>query len=288
MKEKLVLDVPSREECISYLVSEGLMNHINVGEWEKPSYGIFDTVDSSYMTPLAPEYGDLYRLHRLIRSRKAFNVLEFGLGYSTIVMADALKKNSDEYYALKEPVKVRIRDPFQVYSVDASQYWIEHFHNQYADFPSIDRVHVSYSSCQIGEHNGQICHFYNNIPNVIADFIYLDGPSPNDVEGQVNGIEFADCHERTVMSGDLLKLEPTFLPGTMILVDGRTNNARFLANNFKRKYTMTFSEVHDTTAFELLEAPLGRINRAQIDYSLGSDYYHRLGNLNAGLTESRR
>jgi hypothetical protein len=128
----------------------------------------------------------------------------------------------------------------------------------------------------MGEHNGQLCHFYKKIPNVITDFIYLDGPGANDVKGSINGISFDNCLERTVMSGDLLKMEPFFLPGTMILIDGRTNNARFLQNNFKRSYNIAFDEHQDITAFELLEAPLGKINKAQIDYSLGEGYYQRL------------
>ena len=43
------------------------------------------------------------------------------------------------------------------------------------------------------------------------------------------------CDERTVMAADLLLMESILLPGTFILVDGRTNNTRFLKNNFQKK-----------------------------------------------------
>lgn len=257
---------------------EGLLNYFSIGAEKK--YGIFDAVDANYKEPFAPEPEDLYRLHRLIRSRKAFNVLEFGLGYSTIVAADALAKNMDDFNAAQGKPDVRIKNPFRIYCVDASSYWIDAFKKMYENkFPYLNRIDITLSKCRIGEFCGQICHFYDHIPNVVADFIYLDAPSANDVEGSVNNITFKDCPERTVMSGDLLKLEPTLLPGTMILVDGRTSNARFLKNNFKRSYFYEFSEKADVSIFELLEQPLGKINRNQISYSLGKEYFERLNML---------
>jgi hypothetical protein len=191
-------------------------------------------------------------------------------------MADALKKNEDDYYTFGGP-EVRITKPFKIFSVDASQHWIEVFKNQYSQkFPWFEMIELTFSECEIGEHCGQICHFYKNLPNVITDFIYLDGPSGNDVQGIINGLSFIDCPERTVMSGDLLKMEPMFLPGTMIVIDGRINNVRFLQNNFKRSYNFEYSAGEDISVFELSEQPLGAINRSQINYSLGETYYNRL------------
>ena len=62
------------------------------------------------------------------------------------------------------------------------------------------------------------------------------------------------------MSADLLLMESTFLPGTFILVDGRTNNARFLGNNFKRNYEVNWDKDQDVTTFELNEERLGKYN----------------------------
>ena len=83
---------------------------------------------------------------------------------------------------------------------------------------------ATHSPVQIGTFKGQLCHFYERLPNVVPDFIYLDGPDPSDVVGAVNGLDFSH-RERTVISGDLLLMEPTFVPGLIVLVDGRTNNA---------------------------------------------------------------
>ncbi|MDR2406853.1 MAG: hypothetical protein LBE13_01900 [Bacteroidales bacterium] len=267
---------PSREECIEYLRNEGILEYFNIGE--KKEQGIFDAVDKNNKTPFAPVPEDLYRLHTLVRRRKVFNVLEFGLGFSTIVMADALKKNKDDFYSSNEQPEIRITQPFKLYSVDASEYWIDTFSKKYSKiFPYFDILELTYSKCNIGEHCGQICHFYMNIPNVITDFIYLDGPSghDDDVQGSINGLSFIDCLERTVISGDLLKMESTLLPGTMIIVDGRVNNVRFLKNNLKRSYNFEYIDDEDISVFELCELPLGKINRNQINYSLGENYYKR-------------
>ncbi|MDR1657041.1 MAG: hypothetical protein LBT47_05735 [Deltaproteobacteria bacterium] len=80
------------------------------------------------------------------------------------------------------------------------------------------------------------CHYFLRIPNIIPDFIYLDGPSGHQVKGMIDGSDFVEHYERTVVAADLLRLEPTLTPGTMILVHGRANNARFLKNNFQRQW----------------------------------------------------
>ncbi len=69
------------------------------------------------------------------------------------------------------------------------------------------------------------------------------------------------------MSGDLLLMESTFLPGTFIIIDGRTNNARFLKRNFSRNYEVAWDRENDITTFELVEERLGKYNL------LGSDFY---------------
>jgi len=265
----------SREECVEYLRKEGILNYFDIEE--KKSHSIFDAVDEGNLVPFEPVPEDLYRLHTLIRQRKVFNVLEFGLGYSTIVMADALMKNSKEFYSNPDRPEVRLKNPFVIYSVDSSEYWIKNFNLLYkSKFPYMDYIKLHFSKCSIGTWYGQLCHYYDNLPNVVTDFIYLDGPSANDVEGKINGLSFQHCPERTVMSADLLLMEPTMLPGTMILVDGRTNNARFLMNNFRRNFGRYYIENQDATVFELQELPLGKINRDQIDYSLGTEYYDRI------------
>lgn len=248
-----------------YLIQEGLNQYINLDANTDFKEGAFDAVSGKLNIPFPPVAEDLARLHRLIRKRKAFTVLEFGSGLSTIVMADALSKNKAEFLALNRKPELRNRFMFQIFSVESDKQWIEH---SQSNFPKhlLEHVNFHYSEIKIDTFNGRICHFYDNLPDIVPDFIYLDGPNPKDVKGNVNGMTF-QCDERTVMAADLLLMESILLPGTFILVDGRTNNARFLKNNFQRNFEMSWDKDDDVTSFELKEERLGKYN------ILGSDFY---------------
>jgi len=263
------------EKHRSYIESEGLDQLINFMGNTNHTEGIVDVVSGKFITPFPPEPDDLVLLHKLIRSRKSFTVLEFGVGYSTIVMADALQKNQEDWEKLTVKPKIRNRFMFQLFSVDTSKDWIEHLTKK---FPHhlIDRVHFHFSEVEIGTYNGQLCHYYKNLPDIVPDFIYLDGPCKKDVKGSIHGLSF-QCEERTVMSADLLLMESTFLPGTFIVVDGRTNNARFLQRNFTRNYTTKYDKEGDVTTFELVEERLGKYNLS------GSDFFEFYWKDNNGL-----
>jgi hypothetical protein len=229
---------------LEYLQAQGLDRWID-----------FTTPDAN---AFRPDAGDLARIHRLIRRRKSLTVLELGVGYSTIVIADALQKNQAEWDGLTEKPRLRNRFAFHCFTVDASQTWLE---RAKSSFPTeLQRsVTLSHSTCRIGTHNGQLCHFYEQLPDIVPDFIYLDGPDPKDVQGSINGLSF-QCAERTVMSGDVLLMESTLLPGAFILVDGRTNNCRFLSRNLTRNFAMKWDRQGDVTTFELVEDRLGPVN----------------------------
>ena len=248
-----------------YLIQEGLNQYINFDANADFKEGVFDAVSGKLNIPFPPIIEDLARLHRLIRKRKAFTVLEFGSGLSTIVMADALSKNKADFLGLQEKPVLRNRFMFQIFSVESDKKWIEY---SQSNFPNhlLEHVNFHYSEIKIDTFNGRICHFYDNLPDIVPDFIYLDGPNPKDVKGSVNGITF-QCDERTVMAADILLMESILLPGTFILIDGRTNNARFLNNNLQRNFEMSWDKDGDVTCFELKEERLGKYN------ILGSDFF---------------
>ena len=248
-----------------YLIKEGLNKYINFDANADFKEGVFDAVSGKLNIPFPPVIEDLARLHRLIRKRKAFTVLEFGSGLSTIVMADALSKNKADFLGLQEKPVLRNRFMFQIFSVESDKKWIEYSQSNFPNHLS-EHVNFHYSEIKIDTFNGRICHFYDNLPDIVPDFIYLDGPNPKDVKGGVNGITF-QCDERTVMAADILLMESILLPGTFILVDGRTNNARFLNNNLQRNFEMSWDKDGDVTSFELKEERLGKYN------ILGSDFY---------------
>ncbi len=247
-----------------YCQNEGLFDLIDFPAKEKNiKTGAFDAVRGEGEA-FPPQLADLVFLHKTIRQNKFFTILEFGVGYSTIVIADALEKNERDWEKLSEKPNIRNRFMFQLFSVDASAHWIERTQSM---FPKklLSRVSFQQSDVEAGLFNGRMCHFYKKIPDIVPDFIYLDGPAPKDVQGNINGMSF-QCDERTVMSADLLLMEPTLLPGTVIVVDGRTNNVRFLKNNFQREWSMEHNMEKDVSIFRLNEERLGRYNILGLDY----------------------
>lgn len=70
------------------------------------------------------------------------------------------------------------------------------------------------------------------------------------------------------MAADLLRTEFFLEPGTLILIDGRTANARFLRAYFKRNWAYCRLEEADVHLFELPESPLGRYNARKLELSL--------------------
>jgi len=235
------------DEAEQYLVGEGLMDLLDAAVSETQAG-----------KPIAPDLMDLARLHRMIRQKLAFTVLEFGIGYSTIAICDALEKNERQWSDAKVTAPIRNRFMWQLFSVDTSEHWINETLKRLPAHLEA-RLHVTHTAAHIALHQGQVCHFFDTLPDVVPDFVYLDGPDPSEVTGQVHGLSFA-CRERTVMAADLLLMESTFLPGTQVLVDGRTNNARFLARNFRRSWTSDWSSDEDVTTFELTEPRLGPHN----------------------------
>lgn len=259
------MKIRDEDESIAYFRKEGLAALLPK-DTGAVDIDVFDNVSGKLTTALPPDVEDLVRLHKLIRKRKSFTVLEFGTGFSTLVIADALRKNKEDWDALVKKPKIRNRFMFHCFTVDTSEKWISISRER---IPSVltDYITFHFSEVVAGTFNGQLCHYYERLPDIVADFIYLDGPDPKAVIGSVRGLSFQP-DERTVMAADLLLMEPTFLPGTFILVDGRTNNTRFLKTNFKRAYEFFWDPKADITTFELKEERLGMYN------ILGSDFFN--------------
>ena len=235
--------------------------------------GAFDTVNPEMTDPYKPNWDDLVRLHRLIRERKVTTILEFGCGYSTIVMAHALKMNEAEHGEFVRS-KLRRSNSFELHSVDDLKQYVEITRSR---IPTelIEHVHLSVSPVAMTTFNGRICTEYESLPNICPDFIYLDAPSQHSPIGNVNGISTAHP-DRLPMSADILKFEHFLLPGTFIIVDGRTANARFLKANLQNNWSYNHDAKSDIHTFELRTPPLGELNQIQIEYCLGKEWISKV------------
>lgn len=234
------------------------------------SYG----VNPELQEPFSAELDDLAKLHWLVKNRHVTTVLEFGLGKSTIIFNNALIHNKlkDEDFVCSN---LRRNNPYECHSVDNYQKWIEEIKNK----NNLERVFYHKSNLLMSCFNGRACTYYDPIPNVCPDLIYLDGPDQFSPNGDIRGIT-TNHKDRMPMSADILVFEHFLTPGTLIVIDGRTSNARFLKSNLQRNWCYCHDPVGDQHYFELLEEPLGIFNLRQINFCLGNSYFERLAQSN--------
>lgn len=225
-------------------------------EYFLKSEGVVDIIKHGKEEEMKPKWDDLARLYHLVRERKPFEILEFGSGFSTLVMSVALKRNWQEYS--EKDSNTKYSKPI-IISIETSDVWQKNTLDKLLTTDLHEFANINLSKVKIGEYNGQLCHFYEELPNIVPDFVYLDGPDPLTVEGNINGLSFRN-KKRTVMSGDILKYESTLLPGFYMIVDGRSNNARFLERMLTRNYDIKYHSEADATTFILKEDRLGKKN----------------------------
>tara|TARA_B100000212_G_C27361815_1_gene528532 strand:+ start:1041 stop:1862 length:822 start_codon:yes stop_codon:yes gene_type:complete len=252
------------ENPLNLLLGINLENYGDVKE--KITRSPYETVSNSEY-PNSTELDDLIRLHYLVRSRKVTTILEIGVGKSTAVFSDALSKNKDLY---SEYVAENLRrsNPFECHSVDNNEDWINAVKLEYID---LKNVTYHFCKCEVSSINSRICTLFHGMPNICPDLIYLDGPDQFSPEGDIRGLSTGHP-DRMPMSGDIITIEHFLTPGTLIVVDGRTANARFIKENLQRNWHYLHVPEYDQHFFELHEDPLGVYNRRQIEFCLGEDW----------------
>lgn len=67
-------------------------------------------------------------------------------------------------------------------------------------------------------------HRYRDLPDIVPDMIYLDGPAPSDVPGW----------DGPPISSDAFHYEPMLKPGCLLVIDGRFTNLKYLKSRTQR------------------------------------------------------
>lgn len=241
----------------SYLLEHNMADIVSNSN--QPTLGVNDMVTEN---PYKPELEDLYRLHRFVIDSRRTTILEFGVGWSTLVFANALDYNAKIYS--NEIRNLRRNNPFEVHSVDNEPRFIDIARDRLPDRLK-KHAFLYHSNVEMAEFNGRICTRYQTLPLVNPDFIYLDGPDQFNVNGEVGG--WSTRHKDMMpMSCDILRIEHFLTPGTLIVVDGRTANARFLRTNLQRQWEYNYDREYDQHLFLLSEPPLGKYNRRQLEF----------------------
>ena len=230
-------------------------------------------VEKGVKIPCSTQYEDLTNLHYIILDRKVNTVLEFGIGKSSKIIVDALKINKIRHH---EYVSQNLRKDnlFECHTVDDDNYWINDFRKNLNEDLS-DYLKLYFSKLSMTEFCGRICTLYDSLPNINPDLIYIDGPGQYSPIGEVRGINTSH-KDRTPMAADILSIEHFLHPGTLIVFDGRTANARFLKTNLQRDWAYFYSNSWDQHFFELQEEPLGKYNKLYLDHCLGNAFFERM------------
>ncbi len=266
----------SEKNLIKFFNSEGLKDLISKKKYMVDGYqvtrkdyeqnksdkkGKFDIRKTK--NPQPPEMMDLYRLYQFILLNKRTSVLEFGCGYSSLIICKALNKIRANNKG-KKPFK-RCVYPYKLFIIDNVKKYLNIVKKRLRKYGLIKHVEFTYSRSKMTMYNGNFATEYLKLPRVNPDFIYLDGPNPFTINNSINNFTVSNL-DMMPMSCDVLKIENFLTPGTIILVDGRVANARFLKNNFKRNWKEFYNKKFDQTVFLLDEKPLGPFNKEQIKF----------------------
>ena len=210
-----------------------------------------------------PILKDLYFLYQLIILNKRTMVLEYGCGWSTLVMHLALIENEKKF---KNKTFSKCINPFDLFCVDNLKKFMvisKKRINKLSKNPK--RVKFFYSESKMTKFNNRYCTEYTNHPLCNPDLIYIDGPSKRSIKNKIDN--FTINHNAMMpMVCDVLKFEHFLTPGTIIVTDGRTANARFLKSNFQRNWEHFHLDASDHNLFYLNESPLGKWNKEQLKF----------------------
>ena len=265
-----------------YISDFNLANLINVSKDSFPEdfskkivYDPKFSVDPNNNSPYPYELDDLSRIHYIACSRKVTTILEFGMGVSTIILGDVLSQNKKKYYDFTSK-NLRRGNLYECHSIDNYQYWLDHTKENIPEHFLVEGfVNLHLSKLIMSEFSGRFCTYYDPIINICPDLIYLDGPDQFSSLGEIRG--FSTRHQDSMpMAADIVAFEHFLQPGTLIIIDGRTANARFLECNFQRNWAHLYVKDWDQHFFELQELPLGVYNERMIKHCLGDDFFKRL------------
>ena len=110
----------------------------------------------------------------MILKRKAFNFLEFGSGYSSLIVAHAMRI-LDENFSSYVKDNFLIPDPFKVYSLEESKYFQKVSKERIKD-PYKKYSNIIHSNVRLDIYNGKFATFYEKFPNIYLTLFMLMDP----------------------------------------------------------------------------------------------------------------
>ncbi len=261
------IKIPKKKEkkfIENFFIKKKLKSIVEFSKKDKP------TVNKMiYNEPYIPYLEKLYRLYQFVLINKRTTILEFGSGWSTLIFNLALNELQNKF---SNQVKyLRRNNPFELFVLENEKKYLNISRNRINKFNKFlkikNNIKISYnlSNVEMTLFNDRICTQYKKIPLCNPDFIYLDGPDQFNVKGNINGVSLKH-KDMMPMVCDILKFEYFYTPGTIIIIDGRSANAKFLRDNFKRNWKYIDDQKNDQHIFWLNDPILGKYNKAQLNF----------------------
>lgn len=254
----------SNSNALTYLEKQAPVSFSAVTQYfEKYSLN-HQEYDKLFQTiPYAPDPRDLATLHHLVLTYKRTSVLEFGSGFSSLVIAEALHQlsSSTDISKLKD---LRRSNLFHLYTVDDQKNYLKLTKKR---FPShlLGQVSFLHSSTYASTFNHRFCTYYSKLPSVSPDLIYIDGPDQFCVNGNVDGWS-PRSRDMMPMSADVLRIEYFLASNTHIIVDGRSANVNFIRDNLQRNWSYSYNPLIDQHVFVLEEPSFGRFTDLLLEF----------------------
>ena len=262
MNWNTITDVTS---AISYLQQFAPISYEIINDYiaQNKDYKVDVIGKLSQQLPYMPDFVDLARLHGLVVQEKRTQILEFGCGFSTLVMAEALS-HLDSQLSRKLLREARRENPFRILSVDDQEKFMLISKNR---IPESLRAYVefTFSNVSCGTHDSRFCTFYDNLPVCMPDLIYIDGPDQFQVKGEIRGWS-TRSNDTVPMSADLLAMEYLLPSEAIVIVDGRGANVQFLLNYLTRKWEYEYCIDADQHILYLKSPSIGKYNDRLIDF----------------------
>ena len=219
--------------------------------------------------PYIPDLEDLYNLYQYVLINKRTTILEFGSGWSTLIISLALRELRDKFY--NNVKNLRRNNVFELFVVENEKKYLDitkknvNKFNKYLDIKNPVKINYFLTEVEMTLFDNRICTQYKKLPLCNPDFIYLDGPDQFNIKNDINGISTRH-KDMMPMVCDILKFEYFYTPGTLIVCDGRSANAKFLKDHFKRNWKYINDKKKDQHIFYLQDPILGKYNKLQLEF----------------------
>ena len=157
----------AREYFKKYKILDFLKNSISNNLSKSLKKQLYPWTNKTY----PPEIMDLYRLHEFIILNKRLTILEFGSGWSSLVLAHALMINQKKYKTVNK--KIRKSNLFELHILENERKYLNITKKRNIKILGSFNKKINYffSNCKMTTYNGKFCTEYLKLPQVNPDFI---------------------------------------------------------------------------------------------------------------------